>query len=83
MKRIVSLLAVALIGTSGCLQPHEVRPAPQPVKTPAAPSRPPVTEGQVSEANASAAAQALSEELNREDSAANPAAAQNGQAAKR
>jgi hypothetical protein len=68
-------LLAALIAPLGCLDMHAALTAQQeakkaPAASPAAPARPPVTEDQVTEANAAAMVQALREELNRAERSA-------------
>ncbi len=69
MKILVGCLLAALTASIGCLDMHGVLSSQQDAKKSAAaaatPARPPVTEDQVTEANAAAMAQALTEELNR------------------
>jgi hypothetical protein len=69
MKFVGFCLLASLLATAGCLDLRGMRSAQKEPKTApaavAAPSRPPVTEDQVTEGNASAAAQALTDELDR------------------
>ena len=70
MRVLAGCLLAALISGLGCLDMHAVLTAQQdakkaPAASPATPARPPVTEDQVTETNAAAMVQALSEELNR------------------
>jgi len=80
MNKVGCCLLAALTAAAGCMDMHGLVPAQRTAKNapaaaaPAAPSRPPVTEDQVTEANASATVLALTEELNREASSSVPAA---------
>jgi hypothetical protein len=72
MKFVGLCLLTSLVATAGCLDMGSMRSIQKEKKnTPAAvaspaPSQPPVTEDQVTEANSSAAVQALTAELDRE-----------------
>jgi hypothetical protein len=74
MKILVGCLLAALAASLGCLDVQGIFTAQQDGKKPplaaAAPARPPVTEDQVTEANAAAMVQALTEELNRAERSA-------------
>jgi hypothetical protein len=70
MRMLAGCLLAALIPALGCLDMHGAMTAQQdakksPAASPAAPARPPVTEDQLTEANAAAMVKALTEELNR------------------
>ena len=71
MKMLVGCLLIVLTASIGCLDMHGVLSAQQDGKKASAaaatPARPPVTEDQVTEANAAAMVQALTGELNRAD----------------
>jgi len=78
MKITGCLMLAVLIASAGCMDGHGLVPGQHQAKNapaaiaPALPSRPPVTEDQVTEANAAVAVQALTDELNREASAPPP-----------
>jgi hypothetical protein len=71
MKSLTFLLLAGLLSASGCLDLHGPRTMVQSSKKESeiatAPARPPITEDEVTENNAARAAQALTEELNREE----------------
>ena len=88
MKITGCLMLAVLIASAGCMDGHGLVPGQHQAKNapaaaaPASPSRPVVTEDQVTEANAAAAVQALTDELNHETSGT-PAAAPGSAPARR
>jgi hypothetical protein len=71
MKIVACCLLAALVATTGCVYDHGFLHDEQPAKGPSAATaaertKPPMTEDQVTPANAHAATQALREEMDRE-----------------